>query len=61
MSVTVGSSDAGPAQVKQVPRVGHLVPAARVVQHLEVRDTSETGTRPETQHSAVIGAKQKKK
>ena len=52
--VSVGGSHADPAQVKQVPGVSELVPAARVVHNLEVWDAAEAGAGPEAQHCAVM-------
>ena len=52
--VCVGGPHAGPAQVKQVPGVSELVPPANVVQHTEVRNTTEARARPEAQHRAMI-------
>ena len=58
--VSVGGPHADPAQVKQVPGVRELVPAARVVHNLEVWDAAEAGAGSEAQHCAVMGSNQEK-
>ena len=60
MSVSVGGPHADPAQVKQVPGVRKLVPAARVVHNLEVWDAAKARAGSEAQHCAVMGSNQEK-